>query len=51
MKLLILTKRSLVSIGFCMIIGVLAAAVAVTSTVRAVQTAAQPKEIPIYRVK
>lgn len=51
MKLLILTKRSLVSIGFCMIIGVLAAAVAVTSTVRAVQTAAQPKEIPIYRVQ
>ena len=51
MKLLILTKRSLVSIGFCFLIGVLAATVAISSTVKAVQTAAQPKEIPIYRVE
>lgn len=51
MKLFILTKRSLVSIGFCFIIGVLAATVAISSTVKAVQTAAQPKEIPIYCVE
>ena len=51
MKLLILTKRSLISIGFCFLIGVLAATVAITSTVKAVQTAAQPKENPIYRVE
>nr|WP_316625656.1 polysaccharide deacetylase family protein [uncultured Ruminococcus sp.] len=51
MKLLILTKRSLISIGFCFLIGALAATVAITSTVKAVQTAAQPKENPIYRVE
>ena len=51
MRLLILTKRSLLSIGFCLMIGILAAVVTVSSTVRAVQTAASPKENPIYRVE
>lgn len=51
MRLLILTKRSLVSIGFCFIVGALAATIAVSSGVKAVQTAAEPREIPIYCVE
>ena len=51
MKCLILTKRSLASVGFCFIIGALAATVAISSTVKAVQTASEPKEVPIYRVQ
>lgn len=51
MKFFILTKRSLISIGFCFIIGVLAATITISSTVKAVQTAAEPREIPIYCVE
>ncbi len=51
MRLLILTRRNLVTIGFCLLAGVTAVAIALTSTVRAVQTAAAPKEIPVYRVE
>ena len=51
MKCFILTGRSLVSVGFCFIIGALAATVAISSTVKAVQTASEPKEVPIYRVQ
>ena len=51
MRLLILTKRSLVSLGFCLLIGAATAAIAITSTVRAVQTASTPREIPIYYVE
>lgn len=47
MRLYIITKRNLISIGFCLLIGVLAGAIAVTSTVRAVQSAAAQREIPI----
>ncbi len=50
MRLLILTKRSLISAGFCLLIGVLAAATAITSTVKAVQTASTEREIPVYCV-
>ncbi len=50
MRLLILTKRSLISIGFCLLIGVLAATIAITSSVKAVQTASTDREIPIYCV-
>ena len=50
MRLLIITKRNLISIGLCLIIGVLAAAIAITSTVNAVQTASTQREIPIYCV-
>lgn len=50
MRLLILTKRNLISIGFCLIIGVLAGTIAITSTVKAVQTANTKREIPIYCV-
>ena len=46
MRLYIITKRNLISIGFCLLIGVLAGAFAVTSTVRAVQSAAAQREIP-----
>lgn len=51
MRLLILTKRSLISIGFCLLIGAATAAIAITSTVKAVQTASTPREIPIYYVE
>ncbi len=50
MRLLILTKRSLISIGFCLLIGVMAATIAISSTVKAVQTASTEREIPIYFV-
>lgn len=50
MRLFIITKRNLISIGFCLIIGVLAGTIAVTSTVKAVQTASVQREIPIYCV-
>lgn len=50
MHLLIITKRNLISIGFCLLIGVLAGAIAITSTVKAVQTATAQREIPIYYV-
>ncbi|MCI7212495.1 MAG: polysaccharide deacetylase family protein [Ruminococcus bromii] len=50
MRLLILTKRKLISIGFCLLTGILAATVAISSTVKAVQTANTPREIPIYHV-
>ena len=51
MKLILLTKRSLITLGLSLMIGVTAATVAVTSTVRAVQTAAEPRKIPVYRVE
>lgn len=51
MRLLILTKRSLLSIAFCLLIGILSATVAISSTVKAVQTATTPREIPIYYVE
>ncbi len=50
MRLLILTKRSLITIGFCLIIGIIAVIIGVSSTVRVVQTAAAPRKIPIYYV-
>lgn len=50
MRLFIITKRNLVSIGFCLIIGILAGTIAITSTVKAVQTATAQREIPIYCV-
>jgi polysaccharide deacetylase family sporulation protein PdaB len=50
MRLLILTKRNLISIGFCLLIAILAGTIAVTSAVGAVQTAASQREIPIYCV-
>ena len=51
MKFFVLTKRSLLSLAFCLIIGALAATVAVSSAVKAVQTAAEPKIVPVYRVE
>ncbi len=51
MKYFILTKRSLFSLAFCLLIGVMAATVAVGSAVKAVQTAAEPKQVPVYRVE
>ena len=50
MRLLILTKRNLISIGFCLLIGIMAGTIAITSTVKAVQTATTKREIPIYCV-
>lgn len=51
MRLFIITRRTLLSIGFCLLIGVLAGTVAITSTVKAVQTASEQREIPIYCVE
>ena len=51
MRLIILTKRSLMSIGFCLLIAIVVAAVAITSTVGVVQTASTEREIPIYCVE
>lgn len=51
MKFFILTKRSLVSLAFCLIIGVLSATVALSSAVKAVQTVAETKQVPVYRVQ
>ncbi len=51
MKLLILNKRSLLSLAFCLLAGVAALTVTVSSTTKAVQTATSPKENPIYRVE
>ena len=51
MKFFILTKRSLVSLAFCLMIGAAAATVAVSSAIKAVQTAAEPKQVPVYRVE
>lgn len=51
MKLILLTKRSLITLGLSLMIGVTAATVAISSTVRAVQTAAEPRKVPIYRVE
>lgn len=50
MRLLILTRRSLFSIGFCFLIAVIAGTIAITSTVKSVQTANVKREIPIYYV-
>ena len=50
MKLLILTKRSLLALAICLLAGVAALGVTVSSASQAVQTAATPKENPIYRV-
>ncbi len=51
MKLFILTKRSLLSIALCLLAGITALCVSVSSTTKAIQTAAEPKINPIYRVK
>ena len=50
MRLYIITKRTLFSIGFCLLIGVIAGGIALTSTVQAIQTASAQREIPIYCV-
>ena len=51
MRLLILTKRSLLVLAFCLLAGAAAVGVSVSSATKAVQTAAAPKENPIYRVE
>lgn len=51
MKLILLTRRSLVTLGLSVILGVTAATVTISSAAKAVQTAAQPRAIPIYRVE
>ncbi len=51
MRLLILTKRSLLVLAFCLLAGAAAVGVSVSSATKAVQTAASPKENPIYRVE
>ncbi len=51
MKLLILTKRSLLALAICLMAGVAAVGVTVSSATQAVQTAATPKVNPIYRVE
>lgn len=51
MKLLILTRRSLLTLLLCLMAGVAAVCVTVSSASQAVQTAAEPKENPIYRVE
>lgn len=50
MRLYIITKRTLISIAFCFIIGLLAGTIAFNSTVKAIQTASTQREIPIYCV-
>ncbi len=50
MRLLILTKRKLITIGFCLLIGVLTASIITSTTYKAVQTASTQREIPIYKV-
>ena len=51
MRLYIFTKRNLISFAFCFLIGVLASAIAISSTVKAVQTMSTKREIPIYCVE
>ncbi|MEE0957527.1 MAG: polysaccharide deacetylase family protein [Ruminococcus sp.] len=51
MKLILLTRRSLVTLGLSVICGVTAAGVMISSAAKAVQTAAEPRKIPIYRVE
>ena len=51
MRLILLTKRSLAAIGLSIALGAAAASVAVSTAVRTVQTAAEPREIPVYRVE
>ncbi len=50
MRLLILTRRKLTAIGFCLLVGALTATLAISSTYKAVETASTQREIPIYRV-
>ena len=51
MKLLILTRRSLLMLALCLLAGVTAFTVAVSSAGKAIQTAATPKKNPVYRVE
>ena len=51
MKLMILTRRSLLTGAICLLAGITALSVSVTSVGKAVQTAAEPKVNPIYRVE
>lgn len=51
MKLLILTKRSLISIGVCLIAAVLTAVISISAVTQTAVTAAEPREIPIYCVE
>lgn len=51
MRLLILTRRSLLIIAFCLLAGAAAVGVTVSSATKAIQTAATPKENPVYRVE
>lgn len=50
MRLLIITKRNLITFGFCLMIAVMAGVVAISSTLGAVETASTEREIPIYCV-
>lgn len=50
MKLLILTKKNLIAILFCVLAGALASTIAVTSTFSAVSASATNRVIPIYCV-
>ena len=51
MKLLILTRRSLLILAVCLMAAIAALSVSITSAQKAVQTAATPKVNPIYRVE
>ena len=52
MRLLILNRRSLLTASLCLIAGIAALSVSITSVGKAaVQTAAEPKTNPIYRVE
>lgn len=50
MHLFVLTKRNLITIGFCLLTGIIAATTAISSTVKAVQTVGTQREIPVYCV-
>lgn len=50
MRLLIITRRNLITLGFCVMIAVMAGVVTLSSTLGAVQTASAPREIPVYCV-
>ncbi len=50
MKFFILTKRSIISMAVCLFIAVLAGVISIGAVANSTETAAQPREIPIYCV-
>lgn len=51
MIMFVLTRKSLIVIGICFVATIMAGIIALNATTQTVETATEPREIPIYCVE